>query len=398
MPAPDVFAAETPSLDPERQVQARRYAKISRRLWAAGTAVAALYLIIWLAFDLAAAAARSPLLAACPWPLTLIAVAASLGVPYILLSLPLGFYQGFVLPHRFGISTQTLGSWVSDQVRGAALGAMIGTPLLLGLYALIRAQPQTWWAWAALGNSLVGTVLSALAPVLLLPLFYKQAPLGEAYATLVDRLQKLAHKAGAEVRGTYTIDLSRRTLAANAALTGLGRTRRILLGDTLFNNFSTEEIESVVAHELGHHVHGDIGVLLGFETALNFAGLYLASLALRWSAAAFGWSGLADPAGLPALALVIGAFDLVSMPLANAFSRWRERMADQFALQLAGHPAAFASAMTRLANQNLAEADPEPWVVAMFYSHPPLRSRIQMAGNSGAARLPPEPPPAPPSA
>jgi STE24 endopeptidase len=225
----------------------------------------------------------------------------------------------------------------------------------------------------------VATVLSALAPVLLLPLFYKQVPLAEDHRALGDRLQQLARQAGAEVRGTYAIDLSRRTVAANAALTGLGRTRRILLGDTLLDNFSTEEIESVVAHELGHHVHGDIAVLLVFETALNFAGLYLASLALRWSVAIFGWSGLADPAGLPALALAIGAFGLVSMPLANSFSRWRERMADQFALQLAGHPPAFASAMARLANQNLAEADPEPWVVALFFSHPPLQARIKMA-------------------
>jgi STE24 endopeptidase len=173
--------------------------------------------------------------------------------------------------------------------------------------------------------------------------------------------------------------MSKRTKAANAALTGIGNTRRIVLGDTLVNEFSTDEIESVLAHELGHQVHRDIPLLIAFETVMTLASLYLASLALGWAVGAFGFSGPADVAGLPALGIVLGAFGLITQPLGNAFSRWRERMADEYALQSTGKTEAFATAFVRLANQNLGEIDPEKWVVFMFYDHPPLGERIQMA-------------------
>jgi STE24 endopeptidase len=173
--------------------------------------------------------------------------------------------------------------------------------------------------------------------------------------------------------------MSKRTKAANAALTGLGNTRRIVLGDTLINEFSTDEIETVLAHELGHHVHKDIPILIAFGTLMTVGGLYLASLALNRAVGYFGFSSPADIAGLPALGLVLGAFGLLAQPLENAVSRWRERMADEYALQSTGKTAAFATAFVRLANQNLGEVDPEKWVVFMFFDHPPLGERIKMA-------------------
>ncbi len=165
--------------------------------------------------------------------------------------------------------------------------------------------------------------------------------------------------------------MSKRTKAANAALTGLGNTRRIVLGDTLINEFSADEIESVLAHELGHQVHKDIPILIAFETVMTLGGLYLASLGLNWAVAHFGLSGPADITGLPALATILGAFGLVTQPLGNAVSRWRERKADEYALQSTAKAEAFASAFVRLANQNLGEADPEKWVVFMFYDRSP---------------------------
>jgi STE24 endopeptidase len=179
----------------------------------------------------------------------------------------------------------------------------------------------------------------------------------------------------------FKFDMSKRTKAANAALTGLGSTRRIVLGDTLINEFSTDEIETVLAHELGHHVNKDIPLLVGFSTLLTLGGLYLASLALTWAVRAFGYSSPADIAGLPALGLVLGAFILLTQPLNNSFSRWRERLADQYSLKSTGKSGAFASAFVRLANQNLGEVDPEKWVVFMFYDHPPLGERIRLAEN-----------------
>jgi STE24 endopeptidase len=222
-------------------------------------------------------------------------------------------------------------------------------------------------------------LLSNLAPVLIFPIFNKYTPLGEEHADLADRLIRLAERAGTRVRGVYQFDLSKRTKAANAALTGLGNTRRIILGDTLINEFTPAEIETVLAHELGHHVHKDIPLGIAVSTVMTLVGLYLASLALDWGVSYFGFSGPGDIAALPLFALVMGAYGLVTMPLGNAFSRWRERRADEYALKMTGDGPAFASALSRLANQNLADADPEPWVEVLLYSHPALGKRIKRA-------------------
>jgi STE24 endopeptidase len=255
------------------------------------------------------------------------------------------------------------------------------------IYAVLRAAPDTWWLWAA-GILLVFNVLLAnLAPVLLFPIFYKFQPLGEEYAELAARLVRLAEKAGTRVQGVFKFDMSRRTKAANAALTGLGNTRRIILGDTLLSEFTPDEIETVLAHELGHQVHKDIPLGIAIESATTLAGLYLASLGLRWGAAALGFAGSADIATLPLFMLVMGAYGLLTMPLTNAYSRWRERLADAYALRATGNGPAFASAMTRLANQNLADADPEAWVEFLLHSHPALSKRIAMANEFTAKTL-----------
>jgi STE24 endopeptidase len=297
------------------------------------------------------------------------------------LELPLEYYSGFVLPHRYDQSTETLGGWAKDQLLGLLLTAVIGLPVLEGVYWLLRVTGPLWWMWAAAGYVLLAVALSSLAPVIILPLFNKYAPLGEEHAELVARLTALAGRAGTKVNGVFRFDMSKRTKAANAALTGLGNTRRIILGDTLLDEFTTDEVETVIAHELGHHVHRDIPMGIFLSAVVALANLYLASLALNRGAAAFDFSGPADIAALPLFALTLGLFGLITLPLNNAFSRWREVRADRYALEATRNPQAFANAMTRLANQNLAEADPEPWVVFLLYSHPPIRDRVAMAAK-----------------
>jgi STE24 endopeptidase len=255
----------------------------------------------------------------------------------------------------------------------------LGLILLEGLYAFLRTFPDTWWLWGAGALLIFQVLLANLAPVLIMPLFNKFVPLSEEHAELAERLIKLAQRANTKVQGVFTFDMSRRTKAANAALTGIGNTRRIILGDTLINEFTPDEIETVLAHELGHQVHRDIPLLIGFGTLTTLIGFYLVSLSLTWAAGFFHFAGPADVAGLPAFGLVLGIYGLLTMPLENALSRWRERMADEYALQTTGKNTAFASAFTRLANQNLSEVDPEKWVVWMFYDHPPLNERIKMA-------------------
>jgi STE24 endopeptidase len=173
--------------------------------------------------------------------------------------------------------------------------------------------------------------------------------------------------------------MSRRTKAANAALTGMGKTRRIVLGDTLLAEFTTDEIETVLAHELGHHVHRDIPKGILVESIITMGGMYFASLVLNWGTKFFTLDGPADIAGLPLFILVIGIYGFLTMPLSNMYSRWRERRADEYALSITGNGSAYASAMKRLANQNLADADPEPWVEYLLHSHPALQKRIKTA-------------------
>lgn len=372
------------TLDPERQQQAKRYARI-RRLWLVSTLLGGTYALAWLGFGWA--------LSLRTWLQTISANSCFLvagflvifGGLYSLATLPLEYYSGFVLPHRFDQSTQSFKEWVLDQLKGLAIAAPLGLFVLELLYLALRLTGDLWWLWAAGGMLVFSVLLSNLAPVLIMPLFNKFVPLGDEHAELAERLLRLAEKANTRVRGVFKFDMSRRTKSANAALTGIGATRRIVLGDTLINEFTPDEIETVLAHELGHHVHRDIPLLIGFGTLTTTLGLYLASLALGWSVGFYGFNGPADVAGLPALGLILGAYGLLSMPLENAVSRWRERLADRYALQVTGKYEAFASAFTRLANQNLGEVDPEPWVVFLFHSHPPLGQRIRQARQAGSS-------------
>jgi len=375
----DNWAMNEPSLDPERQKQARIYARIHRRLWLVDTLFSAIYALAWLLLGWAMHLKDWLMSFTTNEWLLVPGFLAAFGGLYFLLDLPLSYYSGFILPHRFQQSTQTLRGWIGDQLKGLLIGVPLGLLILEGLYAFLRTFPETWWLWAAGAMLLVNVLLANLAPVLIMPLFNKFIPLGDEHADLADRLIKLAGRAKTRVRGVFKFDMSRRTKSANAALTGIGNTRRIVLGDTLINEFTPDEIETVLAHELGHHVNRDIPLSMAFGTVSTLLGLYLASLVLKVAAAWLGFAGPADVAGLPAFGLILGAYGLLTMPLGNAFSRWRERLADDYALQVTRKAEAFASAFTRLANQNLAEVDPEPWVVFMFHGHPPLAERIAKA-------------------
>lgn len=368
-------------LDPERQKKAKQYARIRRRLWLVDTLFGAIYAFLWLFLGWAVAL-RNWLTAftSNPWLLVPLFVIVFGGI-YLIIDLPLTYYSGFVLPHRFDQSNQTLKDWVIDQLKGLAIGLPLGLLLLELLYLALRVTGNLWWLWATIGMLIFSVLLSNLAPVLIMPLFNKYVPLDEDHKELADRLLELARRANTKVKGVFKFDMSRQTKAANAALTGIGNTRRIVLGDTLINEFSTDEIETILAHELGHHVHRDIPFLIAFGTLSTAVSLYLASLALNWAIRYFGFTGPADVAAFPALGIIFGAYGLITMPIENAVSRWREGMADDYALQVTGKKEAFASAFTRLANQNLGEVDPDKWVVFLFHSHPPLGERIAKAHN-----------------
>ncbi len=366
-------------IDFEKQKKAKQYARINRRLMLVDLLITAIYMLAWLLFGWSLALKQWLFrFSSNEWLIVFLYILVIGGILF-LINLPLSYYQGFILPHRFDLSTETIRGWIADQVKSILLGGVFGLIILEIIYAILRESPMFWWLWAALILLVFNVLLANLAPTLIMPLFNKFVPLGDEHAELADRLLQLARRSGTYVKGVFKFDMSKRTKQANAGLTGLGNTRRIIIGDTLLNEFTPDEIETVLAHELGHQVNKDIPLGIIFGSFITLVGLFLASLGLNWGVSVFGFASTADIAAFPLFLIVLGLYGLVTMPLENGFSRWRERRADEYALSLTHNGIAFASAMKRLANQNLSDAEPEAWVEWLLYSHPALGKRIAMA-------------------
>jgi STE24 endopeptidase len=280
------------------------------------------------------------------------------------LTFPLSWYQGFTLERRYGLSVERFGGWLRDHLKGVGLGFVLSLAAAEGVYLSLRLAPTWWWLFSATAFVLATAGLASIAPIVLLPMFYRFTPL--ARETLRNRLVSLSTRAGVPVLGVYEWALGEKS-------------RRIIISDTLLAEYSDDEIEVILAHEIGHHVHHDI--LLGFiaESAVLVAAFFAAAAALRTSGPRLGLAGDADVAGLPLLLLVGGTVSILATPLVNALSRWNERRADRYALTLTGHAAPFISAMRRLANQNLAEEQPSRIALWLFHSHPPIEQRIEAA-------------------
>ena len=294
-----------------------------------------------------------------------------------LLFLPLNWFSGYFLEHRFGLSNQRFGGWLFDQAKSFALNLLLGVVILDVVYFLLRRAGAWWWVGAGLFFLLFGIVMSVLYPVLILPLFYKLKPLDNE--SLQQRLAALAKQVGANVLGIYRMALSQKTKKANAAFAGLGATKRIILGDTLLDQFAEDEIEVVMAHEMAHYKHGDISKLIAWGTMTTFIGLKITDTVLRWAMPKFGFTEISDLGAFPLLAVCLFGFGLVVMPLNNAFSRWREWKADHTALELTRNPDGFIRAMRKLAEQNLADLSPHPCIEFLLHDHPSLARRITWA-------------------
>ena len=371
------------TIDEERQVKAKEYARIRRRLSYVNMGIGAVGVCVLLFTNLAGWLRSvlqplnwEPVRGWFPWQVLLFFLIVML--VYELVTIPLGYYGGFVLSHRYGLSVMTLRAWIRDLFVGLALELVLGSAMFEIIYLLLATQPLTWWLWVALVLLFFSVVMANLAPVLLFPLFYKFRPLPEG--ELTRRLLALAQRAHTRVRGVYTFDMSRKTTMANAALMGLGNTRRIVLGDTILGKYTDEEIEVVLAHELGHHVHRDLWKLIISQSVLTLGGLYVVNVVFHWAVETQHlYLGLADAATIPLLLTLIGLFGLVVMPLNNGLSRAIEYQADEYALQSTHMIEPFKSAMTRLANQNLADLEPSPAIEFLFYSHPSMGKRLRHA-------------------
>jgi len=298
---------------------------------------------------------------------------------HVAVSFPLSYYAGHRLERRFGLSKLTFGGWLWRYFKRNALAVTFGLLLIVSLFAIIRWTGPWWWLIAAGGSFLVSVLLAQLAPVLIMPLFYKiervEAP------ELADRIQRLAEGTGLAIEGVYRMDMSRETVKANAMLAGLGRTRRVILGDTLLDGFSPDEIEVIFAHEIGHHVHRHIPKLIAVGIVFMLGGFWTCDFVLRgWMEQTIGTVDYPDlpVSSLPILMLALTAFSLLLEPLQNLLSRRYERQCDRYALERTGLQQAYRSAFRKLAVLNKDDPCPNPVAVFLFHSHPPIAERLAM--------------------
>ena len=301
------------------------------------------------------------------------------GSIYIGVSFPLDLYQGFSLEHKFSLSTQSFPLWFKDYVKKLLIGGTISLVLIESLYFFLRRFEANWWILAALLWITFMIILSRVAPVLILPLFFKIKRLEDE--NLRARLLNLAKRSGAKVKDAFEIDLSKKTVKANAGLAGLGKSRRILLGDTLLKDYTPDEIGVVLAHELGHHKYGHILKFIAFGAISSFVGFYIANNIFKDLTSPLGLESMADLAGFPLLLLILFFFMLFILPLQNGLGRAFERQADYFSIDITENPDAFISTMRKLGEQNLADYNPSRIVEIFLYDHPPISKRIKMAEN-----------------
>jgi len=376
---------------PEEIARGRAYASGRYGIFAAATALRLAILLV-LVLTPASAALRSLAVRAVPaYPSLAVAVYVALLVAlFEILMLPLGYYAGFLREHAYGLSTQTAAGWLLDRAKAALLSLALAVPAGVLLSLLWRRYPGRWLlpAWGLGGAAIV--LLVALAPVVIDPLFNTIRPLQRP--DLRERVLAVAARAGIPVEQVYETDASRRTRKGNAYFTGLGHTKRIVLYDTLIADSSPEEVELVLAHEIGHwkhaHIWKGIGLsILGLGILLWCGARTLEGAARR---SAFHLAGPADIAGLPLFLLVLLVLNLAGLPIQNAISRHFERQADRASLELTGDPAAFVRAEVQLARSNLADPAPPAPIVWLLYTHPPVAERIRMAEEFARSAPPPQ--------
>jgi len=363
-----------PRLDTKRQELAKEYARIIRQLSFFEMAIVGI-LFVGLVFGGLSAKLGYFLAFPQPWASALyfIILVICLGV----IMMPLTHYQGFILPHRYGLSSQNFGAWLADRAKASAMGFVLGMGMVILIYWLLDNFPDVWWLWAGISVLLLSLLLTRLTPTLLLPIFFKLEPLGDL--ELKRMLINLAKRAQTQIVGVFTMNLSSKGTTATAMLAGLGKTRSIILSDTLLQQYTTEEIEVILAHELGHHIHRDIPKLITIQAVTVLLAFYLSDWVLRTSVMPLGFQGITDVAAFPLLVLSLAVFGLMTSPFINAYSRYVETSADKAALELTANPQAFITAMTKLTDQNMNVAEPSRWVELLFYDHPPYNKRVDLA-------------------
>ncbi len=313
--------------------------------------------------------------------LLLIAFLFVVGIAGTILSAPVSYYSGFYLEHKCNLSNQTFGKWIFEGLKGALVSTVIGVPILLIFYFFLNYFGSAWWLPFAVIMFFFSVILSQLFPVLILPIFYKLTPIDNE--ELKERIRNLAKDAGIKVENVYRFNMSKNTKKANAAFTGLGKTKRIILGDTLLENFSHDEIETVIAHELGHYKKKHVIKNIIIGTATSFLTLFVIASLYKISLSWFDFENITQIAALPLLALWSMLVGLIQTPLGNILSRKYEYEADKYAVTETRKPKVFINTLEKLNEQNLGDKEPHPFVEWFFYSHPSIKKRAEAIKSLG---------------
>jgi len=296
---------------------------------------------------------------------------------YYLVSLPLNFYRSYFLEHKFFLSTQKIGDWLTDQLKAGVISYTIILILLYAFYYILAISPRFWWLIVSIFYIFFSLILARLTPVLIIPLFFKYKRLSDE--ALKVRILDLADKFKVKILDCFEIDLSKKTLKANAAFVGWGKARRVLLGDTLKDKYSHDEIEVILAHEFAHYKLKHLLKLILINSFLTIGCFYLIFVSSPYVLRFFGLPSLSDITGLGVIMLYFVLFGIIMEPFTNFISRGFERQADALALQITGSKNAFISMMEKLSAQNLADRSPHPLIKFFFFDHPPVDERIEMA-------------------
>jgi STE24 endopeptidase len=302
-----------------------------------------------------------------------------IGMVSSIIFFPINYYSGFYLEHKYELSNQTFFKWMLENLKGTLVAGVIGIPLLLAFYFFLNLFGSIWWLPFAVLMFIVSVVLAQILPIIILPIFYKVSPIEDI--ELKKSIVKLASEVGMKVENVFSFNMSKNTKKANAAFTGLGKTKRIILGDTLLDGYSKEEIETVIAHELGHYKHKHIVKNIFISTIFSFLTLFLIAFFYEFSLSWFNFSDITQIAALPILSLWGMLIGLIQTPISNWISRKYEYEADEYAVRSTRNPNAFKETLKKLSDQNLGDEDPHPFVEWFFYSHPSIRNRI-LAINS----------------
>jgi STE24 endopeptidase len=363
----------------EDKTKIKKYSSIKNRLHFIGLAFNLIILFIIIASGLSGELRDFLNHSLSNYYLQLICFYAIFSLALFIIGLPLDYYDGYTIEDRFNLSTQSKTDWFKDALKKLGVSLLIGLILILALYYLIKNIYGYWWVLAALFYFIFSYLLAKLMPVILLPLFYKQKELENK--ELKDRLLHLAHKTGQKISNVYEINLSKETKKANAALVGSGSTRRILLSDTLLKEYTDDEIEVILAHELAHHALRHMRYILAFGAIISLGIFFIVAKMLDASVSHYILASPYDIAGLPLIILLFSSLNLLISPLQNAFIRKLETDADKYALKLTGLNKAFISAMEKLTIQNLSDPDPSKFIKIMLYDHPPVSKRIELADS-----------------